>query len=371
MKIMCVISSLSSGGAERVLVAMAEAFTRKGHTVAITTLYGSELDFYALPPGVERTALGVGKDSKTMWQAIRHNVQRIQAIRRAVVSASPDVVISLIDRTNVLVLFALMFTRIPVIVSERVDPRRISCGRLWHVLRWLLYPAASALVSISRGVDESFTWLPRSKRWVIYNPLLPIDQASRLPVSGAPSSSKRRIAAMGRLTRQKGFDLLLRAFASLAPSYPEWDLLILGEGEERENLLELASSLGLSARVAFPGLLKNPFPELQRADLFVMSSRAEGFGNALTEAMACGLPVISFDCPSGPGEIIRDGIDGILVPAEDVPALARAMGALMSNPDRRRQLAEEAVHVGERFSMDRHMEQWEELFQRLALGGDR
>jgi glycosyltransferase involved in cell wall biosynthesis len=179
------------------------------------------------------------------------------------------------------------------------------------------------------------------------------------------NTKARTIVAMGRLVPQKGFDLLLDAFSRIAARHPDWSLKILGKGPLKEQLEIQASNLGLKDRVCFAGSLPDPFTVLCAADLFVFSSRFEGFGNALSEAMACGLPVISFDCPAGPADIIRPGVDGILVPAEDVSALATAMDRLMNDPEQREMFARRATEIIDRFSVGRILALWDELFAGL------
>jgi glycosyltransferase involved in cell wall biosynthesis len=194
---------------------------------------------------------------------------------------------------------------------------------------------------------------------VVPNPVdveaLGTDGARELPI--AP----RTLVAMGRLARQKGFDVLLDAFARCAPAHPEWKLLILGEGEERTRLEAQVRALGLDGRVQLPGRVQRPGAILRRAELFVLPSRWEGFPNALLEAMACGVAAIAADCPSGPRDIVRPGVDGVLVPPEDPAALAAALDRLLTDGEERRRLAARAPEVRERFGLPQVMARWDAL----------
>jgi glycosyltransferase involved in cell wall biosynthesis len=376
-----------------VLVLLAEGFQKNGHRVTVVTFYGTDQDFYKLPDGVQRLALDIVWNSPTLFHALWHKLYRLWILRRAIQSTQPDVVISFIDQMNVITALALTKTGYPLIATEHCDPSMFSYGFIWEKLRRLTYRNIERIVSVSKGVDRYFEWLPTAKRVVIYNPLAPLilsptsgEQASDKPLVGGFSSKDatheaklyprespkehcatvRSLIAMGRLSREKRFDLLLQAFARLKDFHPEWALTILGEGKLRTELESLCNSLGLSERVHLPGVVLNPYEVLLQADLFVMSSCSEGFGNALIEAMACGLAVISTDCPCGPREIIRNGVDGILVPNQDVDALAAAMDHLMSDEEERKRLSVRAIEAVERFSLEKIMGMWEKLLAQVV-----
>jgi GalNAc-alpha-(1->4)-GalNAc-alpha-(1->3)-diNAcBac-PP-undecaprenol alpha-1,4-N-acetyl-D-galactosaminyltransferase len=360
-----VISSLSAGGAERVLVLLAKGLTALGHRVSVVTIFGKDHDFYPLPDGVDRVALDLGKTTRGPIEKITTSVKRISAIRRALRRIRPDVVLSFMPETNVLVLLASTRLKLPVIVTEHNDPRRRRIKRPWRFLRRICYRRASRLVSVSAGVDDCFPWLPEAKRAVIYNPICLAEVRSEAG-KPLPFDSPRTVIAVGRLEPQKGFDLLVDAFARVAADFPLWGLLILGEGSERPRLQSLIATRRMTARARLPGTLGNPFPTLKKADLFVLSSRYEGFGIALVEAMACGVAAIATDCRSGPGEIVRHGVDGILVPPEDVDALAAAMADLMADEARRRQLASQAAESAKRFDLAQVARTWDQLLRELV-----
>lgn len=361
MRLTLVTPSLGCGGAERAAVLLAEGLCQKGHEVSLVTFYGIDTDFYQVPDQVHRISLNIARKSPTPIHALWNNINRLLVIRRTIEKIAPDIVISFLHQTTVLTLISLSHTHYPIIVSEQNNPLQ-AVEKAWKKLQRLTYPYAAKVVSSSRGVDAYFDWLPITKRAVIYNPLVPLDklQNSTNFIQGA-NLDKKWMIAMGRLVHQKGFDMLLSAFQKIADKHSNWQLLILGEGGLRADLETLRENLGLTDQVLLPGMINNPFPILKRAKLFVLSSRFEGFGNVLIEAMACGLPVISTDCPSGPREIIHHEVDGLLVPNENVEALAAAMDRLMSDEQERQRLATNAPQVTEQFSLEKVTQDWEKL----------
>jgi GalNAc-alpha-(1->4)-GalNAc-alpha-(1->3)-diNAcBac-PP-undecaprenol alpha-1,4-N-acetyl-D-galactosaminyltransferase len=362
VRITFVTPSLACGGAERCVTLLTQGLVARGHGVSVVTLYGREHDFFTLPAEAHRLALSIDSESPTIIHGLANNLNRLRILRRAIKSTKPDIVISHIHRTNVITILALGRGNIPVVVVEHNDPGLNSAGKIWDTLRRRTYARARKVVSVSQGVSDQFDWLPESQRAVIHNPV------AFTPSQGEAEMASNRfwISSMGRLTAQKGFDLLLKAFAQLATKHPEWNLRIIGDGPLREELKELANTLGVSARVTFTGLVPDPTPLLKSSQLFVMASRYEGFPYVALEALASGLPVIYTDCQSGPREIIRDGVDGRLVPNGDVNALAAMMERLMTNDKEREDMAARAPEVLQRFGVEQIISAWETLFDEIS-----
>ena len=362
MKLTLVVARLSAGGAERVMTRMANHWAERGWRVTLLTFDdGAEPPFFELHPAVRHRPLGIA----VRGHSVRTVARQLAVLRRSIRASDPRVLISFLDKINVLVLWATRGLGLPVIVSERTAVAYQPFSGVWKVLRRWTYPLAARLVVQHRDSLACFSAAVRRKGRVVPNPVVP-------PSAGtaAPARNANVVLAMGRLTAQKGFDMLLKAFAAAAAGFPEWSLVIRGEGDHRGALEALRDELGLHGRAFFPGLTPEPFEEMRQADLFILSSRFEGFPNVLCEALACGLPVVAFDCPHGPGELVRDGVDGMLVPPGDVQALAAALRGLMRDAPARRRLAARAPEVVERFGLEKVMGMWDVVI-REVLGGRR
>lgn len=363
MNITLVIFSLSSGGAERVMSIVANYLVKHGHTVTLITIDALDRDFYPLDSRIKRVALDLKRDSRSLWASIKNNGIRVVKLRKAIRASNPNVVISFIDRMNVLTLIATKGLGLPVIVSEHIDPRQLPPGGIWNPLRRWTYSWSSAVIVLTSELREVVSeFVSQNKLHVIPNPALVTSDDNEAVTE--PDFPKPYAVAMGRLVCQKGFDLLLNAFSQCKNK--SWHLVILGEGPEREPLTSMAESLSLSDRVHFPGNFKNPNRVLKNAELFVLSSRFEGFPMALVEAMSCGLPVVSFDCPTGPSDIITNRHDGILVPAGDVLALVEAMDSMMEDDKKRLTLGQNAMRVTQTFSLEKVMEQWNDVIHAVT-----
>lgn len=365
MRLTLIIAGLGRGGAERVMTVLASAWAAHGKAVTLLTFDAGETPAYPLHHSVQHKSLGIAAVSTGFFQQVRRNLRRVKSLRRAIRESHPDVVISFMDSTNVLCILATRGLGTPLVISERIDPSLYPIGWAWGLLRRLLYHWADALVCQTKPALDRFQALTRVRGVAIPNPIdVPFPPKEKR--SDAEARACGTLVAMGRLVPQKGFDLLLAAFSRIADLHCGWKLIIYGEGPLLKELQVQAESLNLSHRVDFAGATSDPFARLCEADLFVFPSRFEGFGMALAEAMACGLPVVSFDCPEGPGQIVRNGIDGLLVPPQDVGALAAALDRLMSDAQERKRMAERARDVCQRFSTEKVLAIWEELLHELA-----
>ena len=366
MKITMFISTLGSGGAERAMTCLSEEFSRRGHELTVVTWNNQVEDFYKLHESVRRISVEYRKSPFARWYDLPGNISRFRAIRKAIASTEPDAVISFLDGTNELFLLSSFNEKYYKILSCQVDMRmHAHYNTRWIWLRRWLYRLADKIVFLDRAQGE---WANRTfPGWNctgIPNPLPAIDVIPDKETEHVIEEAKRfpkRIVAMGRLAPQKGFDMLLDAFVPLADKFPDWGLVILGEGDDREKLEIQREKLGLQQRVMMPGRVSKPHAVIASSDIFAFSSRYEGQGLALLEAIACGVPAVSYDCPSGPSEILQHEKSGLLVEAENVEAFRKALERLMTSEEERLAMSDFARRSVGRYDNEVICRQWDAL----------
>ena len=362
---------MGAGGAERVAANLANSWADSGADVTLLVTYsGRGACAYALNGGVRLRFLA--DEVPYHGRSLVANLCRFFALRRIINSSGPSTAVSFLTNVNIAVLLASSgLKRMRVIVSERVYPPAVPLGLIWGGVRRLVYPFAHCVVmQTSEGLDWLSREIPKARGAIIPNPIpypLPAAEPTLLPEDWI-SPHRKLLLAVGRLSQEKGFDCLLEAFAELAPENPEWDLVILGEGPLRDQLENQAQALRAAHRVHLPGRVGNVGDWYARADLYVMSSHFEGFPNTLGEAMAHRCAAISFDCDTGPRDLIRHGENGLLVkPAGDAQALASALRQLMQGSTQRAEMAAKATEVRQQYSTDNILKLWDKLFDSHAI----
>lgn len=364
MKLLVFVHSLGRGGAERVTVNLANQLAGDGWDVCIVTVAGTRCDCYELYAAVRRVALDLEGESPNLLVAVANNLRRIRALRRILRSERPDAALAMMNTASILMAFAALGLNFVTIGAERANPSTAHIGRAWSWLRRVAYRRLHAIVALT---PEAASWIRKntgaSSLAVIPNAIVwPLaDQAPRVDPGSVGVPGRNRLLAVGRLAKVKGMDNLVKAFALIASRHPDWELVIVGEGTERNTLQAQIDHSGLSGRAILAGEAGNLGDWYRHAQLFALSSRHEGFPNVLLEAMAHGLACVSFDCEAGPRNITRHGVDGLLVPDQDVEALAAALEQLMDDDEMRVRLAMRAREVRDRFSVTNVMAMWREL----------
>nr|WP_256753066.1 glycosyltransferase family 4 protein [Mesorhizobium sp. Mes31] len=358
--VLIVLPGLGAGGTEHVVNVLANQWAARGWLVTLVTFEPpGPPPYYRFDPAVRIERLGLPQVKRSKLGAIVASARRIFLLRRALKRLAPDVTLSFLTRTNVMSLAASRGLGLSVVVSERNNPALQDVGPIWRFLRAKLYPSAFGLVTMTNGALNYFSPAMRKRSWVIPNPV-------DLPAAGKPRRGGNRLVAVGRLVPQKGFDLLLKAFANIRRDFPEWKLVIWGEGPDRAELEAERDRLGLHDCLEMPGITSQPGIWVETADAFVLSSRYEGWGIVLLEAMAAGLPVISFDCQWGPREMVENEKNGLLVESGNVDALAAGLRRLLGDENLRQRLGAAAGVSAARFTPEYVMQNWDQVI-RAAL----
>jgi GalNAc-alpha-(1->4)-GalNAc-alpha-(1->3)-diNAcBac-PP-undecaprenol alpha-1,4-N-acetyl-D-galactosaminyltransferase len=371
-RIVIILSSIATGGAERVAATMANAWRDRGHEVWLVATYlGPCAVSFPLQPDVSvlflsETTLG---SRRSRWPLA---LRKTRALRTILLTIRPDVIISFLTNVNVLTIMAHANTGIPLIISERTDPLHdTELPLALRLARKLCYRFADALVvqtaAAARRYGAKLRGAPRMT--VIHNPLpAQLAASSTRPCQDGQGGC---VIAMGRLTPEKGYAKLIEAFGCALGEDPAWQLRIWGDGPLRADLQSVVDRLQLADRVQLCGLTNQPWAALAAGQIFVLSSEYEGFPNAMLEAMALGLPCIAFDCPSGARELTDGGRAALLVPCGDVAALAAALRELAGDRKLRSTLgARAAAFVRSQFAQPSVMATWDALIEEVIARRD-
>jgi len=359
MKILLYISSLTSGGAEKVASMMADYWAEKHNIILLTDSFPKD-DFFKVNKKVKRVSTGFKVSEKRLFRKLLLHFSGLKHLRTVIRKEDPDVIISHMDVTNVRVLLATMGLNVPVIVEDHNNPEMKGMPQPWKFLKPLTYKYAYNIVLLTKDLLNYYP-----KNLYDHNKIVFIPNPLNIPVEKSHSNEyilkNPTFIALGSLTDQKGFDILLRVFKKVLKKKPEWHLTILGEGPKRAALEKLSIELGIENNVFMPGRVKNPYSILKEADIYVMSSRYEGFPVALCEAMGVGLPCISFNCPTGPADIIIHNKNGLLIDYLNEEKLANAMADLIENPEIRKKFSKEALKINETLNINNIMHKWNKL----------
>jgi glycosyltransferase involved in cell wall biosynthesis len=327
------LPGLLGGGAERTMLNLAQGLAGQGYAVDLVLAQAEGPYLAKVPESVRLVELNAWH--LRAWRTLASLPALVRYLRRV----RPETMLSALNRANITALWAQRLAGVPqrVVINEQNTFSRSNqqlpnwYSQLMLRLVRCFYPWADGIVAVSKGVGDDLArvaGIPRERIQVIYNPVVTPELRKKAQDSldhpwfqpGQPPV----LLAVGSLTAQKDFTTLIRTFAQVRETRLV-RLLILGEGQERLALEALVRQLGLEQDVSLPGFVANPYSYMARASLFVLSSRWEGLPTVLIEALYCGIPLISTDCPSGPREILRDGQYGQLVPVGDVNALAWAI----------------------------------------------
>ena len=354
MRISFIIDQMRTGGAERVIANLSNQFVSQGHDVSVVMLNEtSEQSYYPVDDGVR--LIPIKRDYKK-----NNPLKKILLLRNCIRDTTPDIIISFLYHINVYTYLASLGLRIPHIVSERNDPRSSPKSKLLRISRCFVFNAADGCVFQTKNAKEFFSAKIRSGSEIIPNPVVLMHTPKE------PFDREKKITAAGRLVPQKNYDMMIRAFSAFSEKFPDYRLVICGEGSARTSIEALIRELGMENSVELLGQVENPHEIIYNSTAFALSSDYEGMPNALLEAMALGVPSVSTDCPcGGPSDLINDGENGMLVPVGDAGAMAAAFEAIATNSEFGEKLSAGAKPLRTAYSVETIAERWLEYMTKV------
>lgn len=356
------INSLQKGGSERVMVNLAEYFQRQKYDVILITQYQRENE-YELSTKIRRI-FSEPEPEELTGSRIKNFCIRFRHLRDIWKNYKPDIILSFLGKNNLMAIATAAFLPVKVAVSVRGEPTMEYEGRLMQFLAKRLFRFADGVILQTQRAKEFFPKAVQKKSVILKNPL------SAMFVGRKPVVQRDDvIMAAGRLDENKNHAMLIHAFSRIAGEYPNMRLVIYGEGELREQLVQLVKEKELEERISLPGSIDNVAEEVGRAKIFVLTSNTEGMPNTVIEAMVLGTPVISTDCPcGGPATLIKDGENGLLVPVGDAYALADAMRRLLSDEGLAQKISENALKLADELDPEKVNREWLEYLMKQMEG---
>ena len=362
MKICIFCGSLIKGGTERVVVNLIDYLIESGDRVTLITRerYSQDREF-ELNPAVSREILSLTEEEET-GSRIGNIRARNRKLRGFWSKYQPDVILSFIGKCNFMAIESSKGLGIPVIVAVRALPELEYDSFIMKKRAAFLFPKAAACIFQTRDQSRFFGKKVQKKAVILKNPINPV--FFEAPFEG---EREKTIVTVGRVDRNKNHKLLIDAFGAIAKDNPEWKVIIYGDGELRQSLIEYVKSCGLEGRVELPGAVSDIADRIKIASVFVLTSDTEGSPNSLIEAMLLGLPVISTDCPcGGPRELISNGINGLLIPVGDVAKMQEHLQNLINNLQLQKQIGSEALKLREIFDREKVLKEWRDTLGSVA-----
>lgn len=348
MRALFYISTIRGGGAARAMVNLANGMIQRGHEVCFVTNFPDKQE-YSLTREIKRINI---ERSENKSNVLKKNISRITKLRRILKKEAPDVSIAFMGENNFRLIIAAIGLKIKTIVSVRSDPEKEYRRKASKQIAYILYPHADGIVFQTDDAKEFFPRKLGKKSTIIFNQ---VDDK----FFSKNHDNGQYIIASGRLTPAKNYPMLLHAFKKVHDVFPDETLRIYGDGQLEADLKKQAESMGLDQSICFMGFSDDMSENYKKAKFLVLTSDYEGMPNAVLEALASSVPVISTDCPcGGPKMVIRDDVNGYLVPVGDFEKCAERMLFLLKNPDKLAALKEQAYESSKLFKSDAVLNQW-------------
>ncbi len=365
MHIAMLIGALTKGGSERVLVNLADYFVNRGYPVTMVTQYKRENE-YPLPSGVKRVISDIAEEETTKSRVINFK-RRFCKLRNIWKREKPDVILSFIGKNNMMAILTSRGLNIPVAVSVRGEPTEEYYNGVLRFAARHLFARADGVILQTKRCFRFFPDQVRKKAVILQNPIHPSFFRERYE-----GEREKTVVAVGRVDENKNHEMLIRAFAQIVDDFPEYKLIIYGDGESRDRLISLTEELKLSDRIFLPGSTDCVADVIYKARIFVLSSNTEGVPNTLIEAMLMGLTVIATDCPcGGPAELIETGLNGILTPVGDENKMKENLQFLLNNLQIADMMGKNAIKTGDIFRPEKVYGAWEKYLASLSAGGSK